>query len=107
MSNIAKNIGIGISVLSLLFSLLSSWTYFYSEQKIQVIKNQSQDRIIEKHEDELKSMYSQQSKIIETISYNSRDITTVQRNIDKLIDLQQQNQIYLTKIASKVGVNER
>lgn len=52
-------------------------------------------------------MYTQQSKIIETISYNSRDITTIQRNIDKLLDLQQQNQIYLTKIASKVGVNER
>lgn len=106
MQNIAKNIGIFISIATLLLSLVSSWTYFYSEQKIQVIRNNSQDAIIEKHETELRSMYTQQNKIIETISYNSRDITVVQKNIDKLLDLQQMNQIYLTRIASKVGVSK-
>lgn len=106
MKDIAKMLGTGISLVTLFLSLLSSWTYFYSEQKINTMQIATQQRTLDKHEDELKIMYNQQSKIIETISYNSRDIKSVQDNIEKLVELQQKNQIYLTKIATKVGVDK-
>lgn len=106
MRNIAKMLGTGISILTLLLSLVSSWTYFYSEQKINTMQIASQQRMLDKHEEELKGMFNQQSRIIETISYNSKDIKNVQDNIDKLIDIQQKNQVYLTKIATRVGVDK-
>lgn len=106
MQNIAKMLGTGISILTLLLSLISSWTYFYSEQKINTMQIAGQQRMLDKHEEELKGMFNQQSRIIETISYNSKDIKSVQDNIDKLIDIQQKNQVYLTKIATRVGVDK-
>ena len=106
MQQIAKMLGLIISFVTLLLSLISSWTYFYSEQKITTITVASQQRMIDKHEDELKNMFSQQNKIIETISNNSKDINNINGSIEKLVDIQQKNQIYLTKIATKVGVEK-
>lgn len=106
MPNITKMLGTMISVITLFVSLVSSWTYFYSEQKINTMQIASQQRILDKHEDELKLMYNQQGRIIETISNNSKDINSIQGSIDKLVDMQQKNQIYLTKIATRVGVDK-
>lgn len=106
MREIAKMLGTGISLITLLFSLISSWTYFYSEQRIDSMKIASLERTSDKHGEELRQLFTQQNKIIETVSYNSRDIKSVQDNIEKLIDIQQKNQIYLTKIATKVGVDK-
>lgn len=106
MKEIAKMLGAGISLITLLLSLISSWTYFYSEQKINTMKIENQEKISDKHGEELRQLFTQQNKIIETVSYNSRDIKSVQDNIEKLIDIQQKNQIYLTKIATKVGVDK-
>lgn len=105
MKDIAKMLGTGISLFTLFLSLVSSWTYFYSEQKINTIQIASQAKISEKHEEELRQLYTQQNKLIETVSYNSKDISSVQGNIEKLLDMQQKNQLYLTKIATKVGVD--
>ena len=106
MRDIAKAIGLVISVMTLLLSLISSWTYFYSEQKINTIQIASQAKISEKHGEELRQLYTQQNKLIETVSYNSKDINTVQINIEKLLEMQHRNQVYLTKIATKVGVDK-
>lgn len=106
MRDITKLLGTGIGIITLLLSLISSWTYFYSEQKINTMQIAGQQRMLDKHEEELKGMFNQQSKIIETISYNSRDIKSVQDNIEKLLDMQQKNQVYLTKIATRVGVEK-
>lgn len=106
MPNITKMLGNVISIVTLCIGLISSWTWFYSEQKINSMQITNQGRIIERHEDELKLMYNQQGRIIETISNNSKDINSIQGSIDKLVDMQQKNQIYLTKIATRVGVDK-
>lgn len=106
MQNIAKMLGNGISILTLLLSLISSWTYFYSEQKINSMKIDNQEKVSDRHTEELRQLFTQQNRLIEIVSYNSKDIKSVQDNIDKLIDIQQKNQVYLTKIATKVGVEK-
>lgn len=106
MQQIAKMLGTGISILTLLLSLVSSWTYFYSEQKINTLQLASQAMTIERHEEDLKSIYTQQNKLIEIVSYNTKDISSVQINIEKLLDLQHKNQLYLTRIATKVGADK-
>lgn len=106
MKDISKYIGVGISIITLLLSLISSWTYFYSEQKITSMKIINQEKISDRHGEELRLLFTQQNKLIETVSYNSKDIQSVQVNIEKLLEMQQRNQVYLTRIATKIGVEK-
>lgn len=106
MKDIAKFIGTGISIITLLLSLISSWTYFYSEQKINSMKMENQEKISDRHSEELRQLFTQQNKLVEIVSYNSKDIQGVQGNIEKLIEMQQRTQVYITKIATKVGVDK-
>ncbi len=99
-----KNIGQVIAGLTLIISLIASWSHFYSEQKINTFYRKSQEQTIRKHEKEIIRLNENQSTLFLTVSNNTKNNDELKQTLLEVNKLMQNNQIYLTKIASKVGV---
>lgn len=99
-----KSVGQVVAGLTLALSLIASWSHFYSEQRINTLFRDKQEKTIQKHEQEIARLNKTQSTLFITVSNNTKDNEEMKATLKTLNKMMQQNQIYLTKIASKMGV---
>lgn len=99
---IVKSVGIIVSVMSLVVSLVLSWGHFYSEQKI----NTKEIAMLQTDKRELSkvvfTLNSNQSTLIEAVSNQAHQTNDLKHDFKELLKVLGQNQATLTKILTKV-----
>lgn len=104
-----SKIGLGhvVSWVSLVITLVASWGVFYSEQKINSVKLQSQSEIIRSHTRAINNLTENQAKMVTTISNNTANIEEIKRSLKDVSSTVKESREYLIRISEKVGVNDK
>lgn len=101
------NLGHVVSWVTLTVALLASWSVFYSEQKINSVKLQSQSEVIKTHTRAINNLTENQTKMISTISNNKVNIQEVKTELRDMNNTIKESREYLIRIAGKVGAYDK
>lgn len=90
-----------VATITLVLSLIGSWSWFYSEQRLnsQEISMLREDKA--KSNDRISKLEALQTKMIITVDNNSKTIGEVSESVKEIAKILNDNQKYLIKIVNK------
>lgn len=90
-----------IATLTLVISLIGSWSWFYAEQRLNTQARGIQEKTITTLQNRTSELEEIQYKMIITVDNNSKTIGEVSDSMKEVVKIINDNQKYLIKIVNK------
>lgn len=90
-----------IAGITLAISLIGSWSWFYSEQRLNSQKINTQEAQIQEHKHRIQYLEKTQNKIVIVTNNNAESIRNMTESLKDVIDAVNKNQLYLIKIVNR------
>lgn len=98
---ITDNLGQFISGITLVLSLVGSWGYFYSEQRINTLMLNEQRAISNRQDETIQKLTINQSQLFASVSNNNTSFLELTNSVKEMARAIQENQLYIAKIVNK------